>query len=54
MQPRFEGTRAIPRLPPRDVFNTSDMRKWNGALKDAVFGKLHPLSRACPLGQALR
>jgi hypothetical protein len=28
-----------PEAPPRDVLNTSDMRKWNGALKDAVFGK---------------
>jgi hypothetical protein len=25
--------------PAKDVLNTSDMRKWSGALKDAVFGK---------------
>jgi hypothetical protein len=24
----------------KDILNTSDMRKWNGALKDAVFGKM--------------
>ncbi|HEY3817548.1 MAG TPA: hypothetical protein VGL81_10270 [Polyangiaceae bacterium] len=29
-----------PGAPSKDVLNTSDMRKWNGALKDAVFGKL--------------
>ncbi len=28
-----------PGAPAREVLNTSDMRKWNGALKDAVFGK---------------
>jgi hypothetical protein len=29
-----------PEGPPGAVLNTSDLRKWNGPLKDAVFGKL--------------
>jgi hypothetical protein len=29
-----------PEGPAKAVLNTSDMRKWNGSLKDAVFGKL--------------
>jgi hypothetical protein len=29
-----------PEGPAKEVLNTSDMRKWSGALKDAVFGKM--------------
>jgi hypothetical protein len=29
-----------PEGPAKEVLNTSDMRKWKGSLKDAVFGKL--------------